>query len=293
MARRTIPLLVLAALLAMTSPTSAQLTESGAERALKRRMGAELKNVKAVLKSEKAQVLIAVKIFELELKKGNYSLGLVGDLYFALHSFQEDVGSRVQLVGNNVSIAAEQVLADLAAGQGPLQGMYPAGFYPGDGGTIDKLIAKVLAEQKKTVAAVAKKLGKLPKLARKTANVGMTVQLGPWAYPHVFYWDESGGFGFGLALAPTIDTVIAVSDLGTAGDGVVFVGGAGDAGAADITLDLMGPETPSASGITVSASDRWWTMLNDGGTGMAEGVYAARARHGTSPPQGEALIGVR
>jgi len=293
MARRTIFLLALASFLAMTSPAPAQLTEPQAEKALKSWMNDVLKDVRAGLKSEKAQVLVEVKIFEVEIKNDNYSIGVVEDLYHALQDFQEDVGTRVQLAGNEVSNVASQVLAGLAAGQGALDGIYPPGFYPGDGGTIDRFIAKVLEAQAKTVAAVARKLAKLPKLVERRANVGLTIALAPWASPHVFNWSENGGTGFFLALAPTIDTFVAASHLGTAGDGVVFVGGVGDIGAADVTVDLLGPEMPSVSGITVSAADRWWVMIDDGGTGLAEGVYAARARHGTDPPNGVASIGVR
>jgi hypothetical protein len=276
----------------MASPASAQLTESQAEKALNAEIREVLKAFQIGLKQEKAQVLLAAKIFEVEIKNDN-SLGVVESLYHGLQDFQEGVGSLVQQSGADAADAASQVLAARAFGQGPLDGIYPRGFYPGDGGVFDRFLAKVRAAHAKTIAAAVRKLGKLPELVERKANVGMTLALGPWAFPLVINWDENGTLGSLLALAPTIDTFVAVSQLGTAGDGVVFVGGAGDVGAAAVTVDLVGPESPSVSGIMVSEGFRWWTMIDDGGTGLAEGVYAARARHGIDPPQGDLLIGVR
>src|SRR5262245_12400392 len=123
----------------------AQDTPAEASKQLKQALAAEFKDLKADLAGHKATFFDALAAFEADVKAGNYDVPAVSTLFGALNEMMGSIGSRVRGAGNAAGSAATDALAALAAG-GDLNGVFPDGFYPGDGGPVDVLRAKVRKE---------------------------------------------------------------------------------------------------------------------------------------------------
>jgi hypothetical protein len=268
---------------------SAQVTPGEASHQLKSDLAEELKDLKASLAEAKATFFDELGAFEALVKAGDYDVSAVADLFDNLTTMMGSIGAAVRSVGNGTSTAAGDALEALAGG-GDLNGVFPDGFYPGDGGSVDVLRAKVRKEQDKVIAAVAKRMRKTLALVEKHANVGMTVSLAAPGSMRDLTWDENGGFFFSDESPITCDALIGVSDLGQAADGVIFVGGTANPNLGAVALESIGPEGNTTSGgVPALVVERWSTSIS----GLDEGVYAISATQGTGGPLATGSVGVR
>jgi len=267
----------------------AQDTSAAASKQLKKDLAAEFKDLKADLAEDKATFFDELAVFEAAVKQGNYDVAAVEALFDDLTTLMGAIGARVRGAGNSTGIVATNSLEALAAG-GDLNGVFPDGFYPGDGGPVDVLRAKARKEQDKVIAAVAKRMQKTIALVEKEANVGMTVSLAAPGAMRDLTWDEVGGFFFSDESPITCDALIGVSDLAQLADGVIFVGGTANPNPGAVALEYMGPESATTSGgVPTGGQERWSTSIS----GLDEGVYAISATQGTGGPLATGSIGVR
>ncbi len=273
------------------SSAAAQLTPQQAQQQFNGDLADALKNLKTSLASAKAMFFADLAAFETLVKSGGYDLAAVTALFEDLQTMMGSIGQAVRSTGNTASLSATDALSDLAAG-GDLGGVFPAGFYPGDGGSVDVLRAATRKAQDKTIAAVAKRLKKTRALVEKQANVGMTVALAAPGSMRDIFWDEDGGFFYSNESPITCDALIGVSDLGAVADGVVYLGGTANPNLGDVSLELLGPESDSTSGGAPAViTERWSVSFT--GDGLEEGVYAISATQGTGGSLATGSIGVR
>lgn len=278
---------VLASLVLLcVAPRSAAAQDAKAALAqLKQAEGTALSAAKIQIKAARQVVLLAIKTFEDAVKAGGFANGVVSTLVTSLVTYQEAVRAAVDNAGIGQGNAAHNALAALP---GPLNGHYPRGFSPGDGGLSDAFRVKLEALLDGSTRTVVKRLVKTTTVA-EVAGVGLTFRV---RSPSVYLdrrWSESTG-GFYTNVAPVIDVVVGISQLAVEADGQLRVAGTADNGA-NVMLAASGPEIDSASVAVVSR--RWQTILNGGGTGLGEGNYTLRAQSGTDGNGGTAHIGIR
>ena len=270
---------------------AAQLTAAQATKQLKGALAQALVDLKSTMNESKVELFDALATFEGELKAGTYTTDDAATLFDALQVFMGEVGHATRSSGNDMALAATDALAGFADGA-MLLGIFPAGFYTGDGGPIDAYRAAVRKAQDKTIAAVVKRLAKTRKLAEKKANVGLTIALSAPGAMRDFSFDELGGGSESDETPITVDALMAVSDLAQTTDGMVFVGGSASPGLGAVAVELFGPDDVSGSGGVPTSVFHRWGLIVDGG-GVIEGSYIAVATQGTGGPLATGQIGVR
>ncbi len=276
----------------LAGTAAAQLTEAQAQKQFKAALAESKADLKAALADAKATFFVELGDFEELVKQGGYTVAEAENLFTDVQELMGSIGQAVRSVGNDIGLSATDALAGLADG-GDLAGVFPDDFYPGDGGAIDKLRADAHKAQDKTIAAVSKRLKKTRKLVEQHAGVGLTVSLAAPASVRDLTWDEEGGFFFSDESALTCDTLIAVSDLAVATDGVLHLGGTANPNLDAVTVELLGPLTDTFSGGVPTPSAERWGVVFDNVTGVPEGVYAVSATQGTDGPLATGSIGVR
>jgi hypothetical protein len=284
--------LVVSVSVALLAPgAAAQLTAAQATKQFKKALAEALGDTKSKMNESKAEFLDALALFEAELKGGTYATDDAEALFDALQAFMGEVGNATRVSGNFMSIAATDALAGFADGAA-LFGIFPAGFYPGDGGPIDVYRAAVRKAQDKTIAAVAKRFAKTRKLAEKEADIGLTLALAAPGAIRDSYFDEAGAFSESDETPITVDALMAVSDLAQTTDGVLFVGGSASPSFGAVAVEVSGPDMVSDSGGVPTSVFHRWGLVIDGG-GLVEGSYIAVATQGTGGPLATGSIGVR
>jgi hypothetical protein len=292
-ARLWLPL-VLAAL-AAASPAGAQVT---GKQALKQFTGAAkgvLSGLKAGLASERALLEVDLDALDAQLALGSLtSVQAAASLHLSLSDAQVALRPLASNAFLGLYSAAGDALTALAGGV-PLAGLYPRGFYAGDGGAMDLQVPRVLNEWDRFYASVNKRLAKTRKVAEKQ-GIGLSV-----VFTRPF--DDIGGrWADGQVVASTttrplsIDTVVAASVLANTPDGFIAVGGVGDNAVGSVLVELSRFGAIEASELVApaGASDRWSTDTLAGFDNgpVVEGSYFFTARQGTGHLV-DASIGVR
>ena len=251
---------------------------------LKSAQATALKALKLELKSAQGVLLLNLKAFDGTVKAGGFSSSLVTGLFSDLFTFQTATRDAVHAAFAAAADAASDALDTLPD---PLNGIYPRGFSPGDGGLADQFRAQVETAVAKSVAQVRKKLAKSTTVAEK-AGIGLTfVVRTPFSYTE-YRWTETV-VSYLLASPPAIDTIIGFSTLAAAGDGHLRLSGhASLIDGETVSVDLTGPTNPVA--VDALVFDRRWVHSAD----VTEGNYSVTVRHdGDTVTFQGAAIGVR
>lgn len=227
-----------------------------------------LKALKLQLKAAQAVFVLNLKAFEATVKAGGASSALVQGLFSDLITLQVAMRDALEDAFNAQGGAARNALATLP---GPLNGIYPRGFTPGDGGLVDQFRLQAETAVEKNVSALRKKLVKTTTVAVKD-----------------YRWTESD-LSVPVGGAPTIDTIVTFSTLAATGDGRIRLGGfAGLSNGETVNVDVSGTSNPASEDVPVQS--RRWTNAVD----VAEGNYTIIVRQeGDTEAFGTARIGVR
>lgn len=272
---------------------AAQLTAAQALAQFKAGLADALGSTKASMAAAKSGFFVELAAFEAEVKAGTYDTADAAALHDALQVFMGGVGQATRAAGNAMGLAATDALANFSGGAA-LLGIYPKGLDPGDGGPIDTFRAAVRKAQDKTISAVIKRFGKTRKLAEKEAGIGLTIVLSAPGAVRDLSFDEISGFFISEESPITVDLLLAVSDLGTASDGIVFLGGTANQNLGALDVLLTGPsDFPDTTDVPTDVFERWSSVIDGGGAGIAEGVYICTATQGTGGSIATGSIGVR
>jgi hypothetical protein len=260
-----IAVLVLAAFVAPAAQ-AAPSAETTATRTFLARQKAARKVFQSALKGAGAEAALAVGAAEQALAAtGNAPAG--GEAVFAaLRDFQGTVQNAMDAATAEQADAAADALATLPV---PVIGIYPEAFYPTEGGAPTVFVdegdlAKAYAKLRKRVARVA------PRFAAEGFAFAFRVR--PPKRFDALLWDEGGTEGIDGAFQPTVDLLVAWSDLAVTADVQLRAGGSSSQSPIDLNTanrDEMGPN-PSDSDVPV-VGDRF--AADFGETALFEGLW--------------------
>ena len=257
-------------------------------------------SVNSAVKAYKSDLKDAYKLIGLQLSLIEQNVQVFGwsiqtrdDLFTAARDFQQAMRNAAEIAVEAVAAGGQSALAGFA-GSGALDGKFPAGFAPGDGGKLDDFRARLGKLDATQYARVAKRFAKTRKLAEKKAGVSLGLVLLPVLPVPAFVFDEDTH----QVEAPRsgLDTLVAVGRVDTDGDGVLFVAGNGQSGQ-DVTVTA----TPLSGGGVLSlaatpgdgAGHRWNRLVDDGGSGLSEGTWRVSAARTGETEVETRVIGVR
>jgi hypothetical protein len=273
---------------------SAQLTEKQAQQQLAAASRQGLAAYRQQLKAARAEIEANLDAFEVVLGGTPQPLNAL-DLFDDLAALQDEIALAASTAFFSAHAGAGQALVDLRGGGPSLNGIFPPGFYAGDGGTIDRHLAQVLVQGDRFYAQLAKRLARTRKLAERS-GIGLTIVLARSGAPPGASWAD-GGLSLSTGDRPlTADTLVAASSLANAGDGLLALGGQADDFYGDVSVAIRGVDgTNLTDTITPDASTERWagnTFFDFAMTGLTEGAFYVTARQGTGPLE-EGLVGVR
>ena len=245
---------------------SAQIDERTAQKQLASLAKDGERTFQTALKSARTALLADVGAFEVQVRSGGYSEAAAESLFDDLEVFQLAVRNALTDVLVEVREGRRDVLAALAAGT-PLDGVFPDGFYDGDGGVADDLRARIDAKLAKEYASLDRRLEKTERLVAKETDAGLLAWLGP---PGSIGATTSSDVGSVVFVTPLeIDAWLSARPAGEASGGAVWIAG------------TIGESTPlrvllldTAGGMVEVAADpdapRWRASIS----GLAPGNYA-------------------
>lgn len=273
---------------------SAQLTAKQAQRQLAAASREGLATFKQQLKASRAEIEANIDAFEVVLGGTPQPLNAL-DLFDDLAALQDEVALATSTALFAGFIGAAQGLFDLRGGGPSLAGIFPSGFYPGDGGTVDRHIVSVHVQVDRFYAQLAKRLGRTKKLAER-AGIGLTITLARSTSFIGATWSDVGAFLSTGDRGLTLDTLVAASRLANAGDGLLAIGGQADDAYGSVTVRIRGNDgTDLTDTIAPDASTERFacnSLVDFSMTALPEGSFFVTAQQGTGPLQ-ENVIGVR
>jgi hypothetical protein len=267
--------LTVAMALSSAAPAAGATPEALATKQLAAAEKAARTAYRASLAAAQIQLFAAIADVESALPAAATPLEPGNDLFDALETFQEAVFVASNLASNAQAEAAKAALATLGA---ELGGIYPDAFYPGGGTPTERFETAIANEAAKAYAKVGKRLGKIAGRFR-AEGFALSFRIQRPVFTDSRTWSETT-VDFVLAFPPTVDLVVAWSDLAVLGDGQLRAAGTGF---------QIGPPAPIETGpvqITVLAhtgvdtlldrtaepeAGRWRSDLD--GTALPEGVY--------------------
>lgn len=130
-------------MLACLVPRPAAAQDAKAQLAeLKQAESAALGVAKSAIRSARQIALLAIKAIEATVKAGAFTNGAFTQLTASLDTYQRSVSNAVDVAASAQQTTAHDTLGALP---GPLNGHYPRGFAPGDGGLSDAFRVKIEA----------------------------------------------------------------------------------------------------------------------------------------------------
>jgi hypothetical protein len=281
---RPVRLLVPLALLVLSAPALAQLTEKQAVAEVKAAGKSALSEFKQLGKASLASLDAELKVIEAGLDDtttvATFSSGVSNALIEFLGTL--DDAWETSLLG--FGLATTTAMAQLDGGGA--DGVYPESVYAGAGGVVDAFRKSLLKAAHKVRDAAIKRLAKCAAKAEK-AGLALTVRLELPATA-VAYFANPGASG-PLNEDARIDLALAVSALDTLVDGSLVVSGTtGLAEDVTVTWARSFAEEDSVS-VEPEVSGRFLASF----TALKEGSYAVGAVQGTGLLDAVADIGVR
>jgi len=232
-------------------------------------------------------------VFDAEVKEGHYSTALLTNLFHILHGVQGLVLTDLALARTRLADEAAASLTELADGE-PLDGLFPAAFYAGEGSVLDAFGDRAARRVERTYAVARRRIARSAARLERATGVALGFRLAPPLPAVERVGDDTGTSG--LAPPLTLDTVFAVSDLAKTGDGMICVGGSASSAFGTVTVELLsstGALVESAPDLLSDGLDRWSHCLTNHGEGLPEGNYLLRVVQGDGGSFAAGSIGVR
>lgn len=231
--------------------TQAANPKREASRKLDRVTRSVLKTFKQGVNAHRGVLFAEIKAVE-ALAGNTSSFGAGNQLFDALTAFQKDVMTELNTARNNMFSELRDALIILEDAGIPRH-EFPKGFTHGDGGAKDRFRQEMDSFLRRSYAAIGKRLRKAGMELQRKAEIGLTFRL---EVPTEFLERMGNKTGSEPVYIPKyhgVDVLLATSSLRVTGDGILWIGGSGNAG--DGTHTLSSTFT-SSSPITVS-NDRW------------------------------------
>jgi len=282
--------LALLLLVPLSAPAPGQAAFKQASKKLAGASKAALKEYKATGKTAEELLDLQLQILEKAVQVSGWSSEQRDALFDALGDFQDGLWLATQEAQVALVQKASDLLGTLPGA--PLDGQFPAGFFPGDRGPFDDLREGRAAADAKLYARVAKRLEQTAKLLDKEVGVLLAFQLLPVEPAPAFQADENGL----LIENPDVglDTLVSVGAADAPGGGVIFAAGFGfDSG--PVTVSYLEPGSPQYVDTDVDHDPaQRWRHVNDGsGAGLDDGLWLVGARRQGDGGQVTRVIGVR
>lgn len=265
--------LALAAGIAAATPAYAATPEAAAQQQLAAAEKAARTTFRAALAAAQIQLFAAVANVELALPAAASPLEPGDDLFEGLAAFQ-----RATFVAENLASQAQAEGAKAALeALGADGGIYPAAFYPGLGTPTERFETAIAKDAAKAYAKVGRRLVTL--IARFEAEgFALNVRLRPPTFTDSRIWSEAL-VDFVTAFPPTVDLVLAWSDLAVLGDGQLRAAGTGTqltGGPIETGPILLSAIAQPGTAVSIDkqvtpVESRWTTDLD--GDALLEGVY--------------------
>jgi hypothetical protein len=285
---------VYVAILCTGGAASAQLTEKQAQRQLAAASRDGLATYKQQLKTSRSEAEANIDAFELVLAGSPSQLSVL-PFFDDLAALQRELTQQASTAIFAGYIGAAQGLIDLRGAGPSLAGIFPAGFYPGDGGTLDRHLEAVRVQSDRFYAQLGKRLARTEKLAER-AGIGLTVRLRQsHSFSGATFSDVISLISTGVR-GLTLDTLVAASFLANAGDGVLAIGGQADDAYGAVSVRIRGNDgTDMTDSISPDATTERFacnTFSDFAAAGLPEGAFFVTAQQLAGPLQ-ENVIGVR
>lgn len=279
---------LLALVLAVRAPAfGADAAVSAALGQLKSAQSSALKALNLQLKTAQAVFLLKLKLFEDTAKTVGFQLNPVRAIYLDLFTLQATTRDAINEAFRAQSVAAQLALSTLP---GPLNGAYPRGFTPGDGGLVDQFRTQADAAVEKSMAALRKRLIKTTTFAEKVGASLTFVVATPVAFKE-FRWTENQRET--LLIGPaSIDTLVGFTDstLAASGDSLVLVGGSSDGSDGEMVTVVLTGSPKNQAPAQQQVHDKRWSLGFDAGEGN---FLVSVQQQGDAQPHNGARIGVR
>ncbi len=275
----------LALLLGAAPSLTAQTPEQkAATKELGKAQKEAVKTFKADLKDPQATVIAAIKTFEGNAKAGGTFVDDLNDelvdVSTALSNFDVAVVDALDDANLFMAIRSDLALDNLPGND--LFGLYPAGFYAGDQGAVDKYADDIVKQIGLAYKKVDKSLNKAVKTARK-AGANVAYRLCVPTNPYGFAPNQVPPDQVVLSTSPPLafTHVLCGSDGATLLGGVICLGGIADAtlNGGTVNVIMTGPDgDPVASApnaIFVAPTGSWRLCIgpNNFVNNLEEGNY--------------------
>ena len=273
--RTPLALALIAVLLSVASPASAQLTEKEAVKQVKDSSKSQVKAFKQNAAAALGTLDANLKTVEDLITESSDAAVLMSQIANMGQEYMESLNEAFAGAKSLVDSAAALALDALADG-GDLQGLFPEELHYGSGGVLDKNLAALVKAGMKSRDAAVKRIAKANAKAEKEANIAITFELRFPTRTEVFAIAQGGLLS--LAQTTTIDVIFGASDLDAAADGVLFFAGETDDDG-DVTVDYFN----ATGGFDSATSAPSPGTLRFAGffTGLEEGGYVVDAKQGT------------
>lgn len=254
-------MLVLAALLGVGSPASAQLSEKEATKALRADLKAATKQLRSTLKTETKALTATLKIARLEAKNGATGLDEVAALFEDLTEFQTSVLAAERTASDAGFLALDLVIDQLDPAA-EIDGVLPQGFLFDHRSQIDAFIEGAQASVAKIYPKLRKQMRAYTRTADKSSDLWISFVLEHRAkLPRkaVNTEDITTSF-FGDEFS--IDVLLGVSPrgLGASDDTRIFA--AGSASSSEVSLIFGGAIIPFTQ-TAIPVSHRYTLVYGD------------------------------
>jgi hypothetical protein len=265
--------LAFAAGIAAGTPAYAATPEAAAQQQVATAETAARTTLRAALAAAQIQLFAAISNVELALPAAASPLEPGNDLFDGLAAFQRATFVAENLASQAQAEGAKAALATLGADGG----IYPDAFYPGLGTPTERFETAIGKDTAKAYAKVGKRLVKL--VARFAAEgFALNVRLRPPTFTDSRNWSETI-VDFVTVFPPTVDLVVAWSDLAVLGDGQLRAAGTGTqltGGPIETGPVLLSAVAHPGTDVNIDkevtpVESRWTTDLD--GAALPEGVY--------------------
>ncbi len=274
-------LVVLLALLPLATPAPA----GTASKKLKAAATAAIKDYKATSKDVFELIDLQLQLLEKDVAVFGWTAGAQDDLFEAFDDFQDGMWLATLAAQGALGLAAQEALADFAGG-GALDGDFPAGFQPGDGGPFDDFRAARSKADAKQYAKVAQRLSKTAKVLEQEGDILLTFVLLPIEPALALQADEAAS----AVIAPDmgLDTLVGVGTAAAPG-GTLFAAGLGYLD--PLTVNFEGPGgAPSTDVIVDDGADDRWSLVHDA---VSDGHWLVGVREESEAELLRRVIGLR
>ncbi len=242
-------------------PVSAQSLKQAEKQAVKELKGATktaAKDFKAKLKTELQVVLLRLKMFQAEVKSGDFSSVNFLNLLDDVEDFQLEVAEAMEAALSTI-VADGMVVYAGFVDTAPDDSDPPAVLHYGHGTGLDQISVEMGRELDKTYTLLAKRFEKLALLLEKKANIGFLFRIrSPLEITQRVLFDEAFSVTVSLT-ALRWDFLASFSDLSSADDATLHLSGQGDGFEGDVTFSAPASPVPNST-VPVDFTTRRWVV---------------------------------